>query len=225
MKRMAVGAVCIFCVGTVLTQLMGLTYLAARGQLTRQVFTDIGDILKGIDIRGEGETESGTKGIPDSTDDLMEKRIARVWEIHRREGERKAIQDMVDRRAQDLTKEQAGFAAKQAAFADQLKRIADELNAESAEQSRGILVKLPAADAVQSLMKLELEQNVTLLKGLEDRAIAKLLQEFAASTDQKTVTRGQEIFEAITQGQPKRKVVANANTLSPAPKPIPKQQP
>ncbi|MFQ5732564.1 MAG: hypothetical protein ACE5KM_11510 [Planctomycetaceae bacterium] len=227
MTRIAIGAVCIFCVATLLTEALGVAYLAVSGRLTSQTVRDLSDVLAGRDIRGSGVQEEQKDATPDSTDDVMESRIVRVWKIDRRERERKIIRDMVDRRAEQLTNEQKKFAADKAAFFSQLKQTSDELNAESAEQARGILLKLAPADAVSNLMALDLDRDVMLIKGLDERAIAALLQEFMASPEKKTVERGRKIFEAISEGQPKRKILAGTaktNLVSP-PTPPPRQQP
>lgn len=224
--RTVIGAVCIVCVATVLTEALGVAYLAVRGRLSRQAMQDVSDVLAGRDIRRPDVEQEQTAGVPDSTDDVINKRVARVWEIQRREREWAIIQDLVDRRVAQVTNEQKQLDDAKQAFAARLQQTSDALNAESAEQARGILVKLDPANAVQNLMALDLGQNVVLMKGLDERAFASLLQEFMTSQDPKTQERGRKIFEAVAEGQPKRKILTgNANRLSPFPTPPPGKQP
>ena len=103
-------------------------------------------------------------------------------------------------------------------FDEELARIDAELTSASAEQSRGILLALPAKEAVRQLMQLDLEADVILLKGMPEKSIAKILKEFSATAappgtetgaDRKEspAERGRRIFEALTRGEPLRSLL------------------
>ena len=87
-------------------------------------------------------------------------------------------------------------------FEKQLAQLNQSVTAESTEQARGVLLALPTADAVDNLMQLSLQENIILLKGMQEKSIGKLLQQFLRESDQKKRDRAHEIFEAISQGEP-----------------------
>ena len=61
-------------------------------------------------------------------------------------------------------------------------------------------------DAVENLMQLDLEENIVLLKGMPEKQIAKILQEFLKGKDEQ-LERGWQIFEAISRGEPSKKLI------------------
>jgi len=207
MKRAIVTVVCVVCVATVLTEILAAGFLWFRGQLTRETIEEIGLVISGGVRQAPADSGGDEDAAPPSSDDVMEKRVGRVWDLQRREKELMLIKNMVTDRSVQLTKSREEFVQQKQAFLTNLKTLSEELDAESTEQARGILAKLRPADAVASLMAISLEEDVKLLSGMADRAVASLLQEFEKSQDPKIVDRGRKIFEAISRGEPKRELV------------------
>ncbi len=204
MMRSLVFIICIVCVATVLSELIGVGFLWFRGQLTADTIADMRAVIAGT----SGQADSSENDDPDKTapslNNVIEKRSLRVWDLDRRQKNTAVILSMVNTRATRLTKTEKDFEAQRKAFLAQLQKLVDASNSTSTEQAQGILQKLTPADAVPYLMTGTVEQNVTLLKGLPEKTIAALLQEFSAGGDNARLERGQKIFEAISQGEPKR---------------------
>jgi flagellar motility protein MotE (MotC chaperone) len=224
MMRTLLTIFCVICVATVLTEALGLAYLSLNGQLNAETVADIRLVFSGGVRQGPKGDSEEQRQTPPSSDDVMERRVDRVWDLLRRQQELAVIKNTVSSQAAKVTRTRQDFQKKKETFLSELQTIAGELDSSSAEQSRGILIKLPPADAVQNLMALSLDQNVLLLKGMPDQAVATLLEQFRKNNDPKTIERGQKIFEAISMGEPKRKVVkAGAKQLQTPPKLLPKQ--
>ncbi|GAB4135755.1 MAG: hypothetical protein Tsb009_02370 [Planctomycetaceae bacterium] len=209
MIRSIVFLVCVVCVATVLTEILGLAYLWFNGQLNPNSLHDIRVALGGVEMDVEDQESSEDTGMP-SLDDVIKERSLRVWSLQERASELNMLKAMVTEKADGLTASREAFEKERQQFLKQLNTISANLVNESAEQTRGILLKMAPEDAVTTLMKLSLDENVVILKGMQDKTVATILQQFLASGDPKQVERGQKIFEAISKGQPSRKVINQA---------------
>ena len=226
MMRSLLIVVCVICVATVLTQALGLSYLWMNGQLDSDSVSKIQLVLAGGPSAGAAADAEDQGAVPASNDDVMKERVGRVWDLYRRQEEMALIKNTVTNSAAKGTALHKKFQDQKNTFLKELQAISDNLNSTSADQARLILKKLPPADATQSLMSLTLDQNVLLLKGMEAKTIATLLEQFQQSNDKKQNDRGQEIFTAISNGEPTRKIVNNGNNrFQAAPKTPPKQLP
>jgi len=205
MIRPLIVLICIFCVATIMSELVGVGFLWYRGQLTSEIVADIRDILSG-QFRDPSETDPEDETSPLSTDDVMEQRTWKVMDLSNREKEMSILKTMVDENAVALSTRQEKFDNKKKLFEEQLETLNAKVVSEASEQARGILLKLPAADAVLNLMELDLEENIVLLKGMSEKKIAELLGEFLKG-DQKQVKRGHEIFEALSRGEPAKSLL------------------
>lgn len=215
----------VICAATVLSEGLFVGYLWMTGRLTPQSLNDMRRLLAGEEPELDRSRAEAPEATPPSNDDVVRQRTDRVWSLHRRQEELVTIKDMITQRAERLKDLREDFDKKRAAFQQDLQRQSAELQSASAEQARGILKKLPPADAVQDLMALDLDKDVLLLKGMPDKDVARILQEFLKGPDDKQIERGKEIFEAISRGQPTRKIVdaglqqfapsQNASTASP----------
>ena len=224
MMRSLLIIVCVICVATVMTELLGFSYLWMNGQLDSHAVSEIQLILAGEPRAGATADADDQEAVPASNDDIMKERVGRVWDLYRRQKEMVLIKNSVTDSAAKVTAQHQTFQKQKETFLKELQVISENLNATSAEQARGILKKLPPADAAQSLMSLTLDQNILLLKGMETKTIATLLEQFQQSNDKKQNDRGQEIFAAISNGEPTRKIVNNGNNQFQAtPKALPKQ--
>jgi len=211
MIRTAVTILCVVCIATVLSEVLGLGLLWSRGQLDREALKEIHLVLSGETDGSLQVTEEAEPAHP-SVDDVSQRRAMSVLALETRNKELELLKAMVTEKRTRLNEAQQKLSAQRDAFQTQLKQIKDQTTSAAAEQARGILLALPSADAVASLMTLSLDENVMLLGGMQEKAAAKILQEFGRSEDPEQIERGQKIFEAISQGQPKNKFVGE--TLS-----------
>jgi hypothetical protein len=225
MMRTLLTIFCVICVATVLTEALGLGYLVLNGQLNPDSVAEIRVALSGgVRQTATDDVAEDQRRTRPSSDNVMSKRVERVWDLDRRQRELALIKNTVSSQAAKVATAQQNFQKKRGMFLNELQTISGELDASSAEQARGILAKLAPADAVQNLMALGLEENILLLKGMPDQAVATLLEQFRKSNDSKLIERGEKIFEAISRGEPKRKTVdAGAGRFQSPPKLLPKQ--
>lgn len=199
----------IVCVATVFSEVLGAGLLWYRGQLTVDTIKDIRSILKG-ETQGDFDLgEESAKADP-SSDDVMQKRIRAILDLENREDENDILKKMVDSKKETLIADQEKLRDQKKVFEEQLKTLNDRFTGEAIAQARLIVLALPPADAVQNLVQLDLAETVILLKGMPEKSIAKILQQFARSNLVEEQERGQEVFEAIYRGEPFKKVLGDA---------------
>jgi flagellar motility protein MotE (MotC chaperone) len=196
----------ILCVVTLMSETLGLGLLWWQGRLNGETISQIRDVLLG----NEDEEPSGVQETPNrlpSNDEVIRERALRILDLQRREAELDQLKRLVDGKGNEILAHLDQLEKEKKEFEEELQTQTEQVTSEAAEQSRGILTALPSGEAVRNLMQLPLEENVVLLKGLPEKTIAKILQEFTGSLDEETQTRGLEIFEAITHGDPTNRLV------------------
>ena len=205
MRRSLIVVICIFCVATIMSELVGLGFLWSRGQLTSETLAEIRVTLSG-QYQDYSEGGQDEEALYPSSEDIVKQRSISVMDFNNREKELDSLKSLVDENADRFSKQQEEFARKKIEFNKKLKTLDDQIVSEGAEQARGVLVKLTPSDAVLYLMELDLQENIVLLKGMPEKKIAEYQEEFLKG-DQKQVKRGHEIFEAISRGEPKKSLI------------------
>lgn len=199
------------CVATVLSEAMGVALLWSRGQLTSQTLSEIRDVLAGTATDDDTQDPSERTAKQPDLDLVANARAMRVLEFNTRQAElRMLTQSLAEARA-SLLEQRQEFDLARTAFQQELQNQQQQLLAESVEQGRAILTKLSPEEAVGYLMNSDTDSNVLLLKGMSEKVIAKILDEFAqpdGGIDR--VARGREIFEAIYNGAPTTGVINTA---------------
>jgi len=205
MTRSLIVVICIFCVATILSELVGLGFLYYRGQLTSETIAEIRVLLSGQ--FGEfSESEQDEETYYPSSEDVVKQRSISVMDFNNREKELAILKSLIDENAMSFSKQQEELERKQTEFDKKLAILDEQIVSEGAEQARGVLVKLTPSDAVLYLMELDLQENIMLLKGMPEKKIAEYQEEFLKG-DQKQVKRGHEIFEAISRGEPEKLLI------------------
>ncbi|MCA9114335.1 MAG: hypothetical protein KDA79_04565 [Planctomycetaceae bacterium] len=212
MIRSVVLIIGVICVGLVITEAAGLAYLAWTGRLTADNLRDIQTVLSGESLYGQQEVQEDFQQ-QHSSEQVMQQRVRAILQLKTREEELDRFHLMIETLAKELSSEKEQFRQQKLAFQQELKLAEERETAEATEQSRGILGKLRPDDAAASLMTLTLEENVVVLRGMQDRLIGRILQSFGNSPDPALVERGQKIFEAITRGEPDRKLISEQQNL------------
>lgn len=207
MSRTLVLLVCVFCVGTVITEAIGIGVLVMRGQLTAETWRDIRSVLSGTPL-GSQTIEVETTDTQPSSEQIMQQRVRSILQLNTREEELDRFRIMIDTLASELSQEKEQFRLQKLAFQKELQQAEEQLTAESTEQARGILGKLRPDDATASLMALTLNENVVILRGMPERSIGRILESFSKSGDPALAERGQQIFEAISRGEPRRALLS-----------------
>lgn len=210
MIRSLLAVFSVFCIATLLSEGLALGYLWYRGQLNAEVVKDLRLVLTGQTDEVFKDVEV-VQPVPPSRDDVARTRSMRILDLTAREEELSILKAMITQETTELLAQRTAFDKKKEEFDAQLKAVGEQMNAEAVEQTRGILTAMASSEAVESLMQLPLDAAVTLLKGMPEKTIAKILQEFEADpADPARTQRGREIFEAISRGEPNSKVVRTA---------------
>jgi hypothetical protein len=208
MIRSLTAILCVFCVGTVLSQLMGLAFLWSRGQLTADTLKEIRVALdSGSQVTFDEDSSPLTAQV--SSSEVLRERAMRVLDLTTQADEVALLKELVNTRADRLLEEQQAFESRKQVFEDELTALNARMVGEATEQTRGILLALQPQDAVEYLMTLTLDENLVILKGLQERRIAKIKEQFLIEPAEKR-ERGQKIFAALSRGEPTKTLIDTA---------------
>ncbi len=123
---------------------------------------------------------------------------------------------LTENRANQLISDQKSFDEMKEAFRVELAGLNERHQTEAVEQARSVLLASPTEAAVQRLMELPLTEAISIIRGMPEKNIAKILQGFnvapkenagTAATAEDRKIRGQKIFEALSRGEPARSLV------------------
>lgn len=205
MMRSGLIIFCVFCVATLLAEVLGVTFLWSRGQLNSETLRDIQLVLSG---RSEEVADRAAASRPEqpSLEEVARQRALRVLEFNTREKELDVLKSMVESQGQEVLKKREALQKEQTAFENRLEELQTEATSEAAKRARNILLELQPADAVNNLMQLDLQQNVMLLKEMPEKEVAAILREFGRG-DAEQQERGEKIFAALSSGEPENSII------------------
>lgn len=198
MKKLMV-VLSVSCIVIVLAEVAGLAWLGSQGYLSSDRLRDVQNALTGSGEEEPTEPSEKERGI--ALQVLLDERVRKTLELETREEElNQQLRMVVGQRDRVLIDKQA-LERQRKDFQDQLQILQQQTTAAATERTRAILLSIAPADAVVHLMEIDFARNVTLLKGLPEKSIGKILKEFQLGDD-KTRERGIQIFDALSQGQP-----------------------
>jgi flagellar motility protein MotE (MotC chaperone) len=206
------------CATVVVSETTALCVLWQRGMISAHHLREIQLILTNRTVDDKDDEEKDRTPEFLSARQLTQARAVKMLNFDKRESELVTLKEMADSKREDLEVQQKRFLAQRQAFEDELAKIEASLAATSTEQARGVLLALPPKDAVRQLMQLTLDENVIILKGMQEKSVAKILKEFQATAapsgadfgnDRKETPaeRGCRIFEALSRGEPTRSLL------------------
>ncbi len=195
------------CIATICSEALGLGILWFRGQLNAGTIKNVRAALSGQDFESPAASEPASEEDV-SIEDVVKDRSLRVLEFDSQQHSLIALKSMVDSTKAELLKEKEGFRKLQSEFELRLKQLDAERTSEATQKAQAVLLVMPPADAVSALMQLTLDENVLLLSEMPEKKVAGLLKEFATiEKDAPRIARGKEIFEALSRGEPARKLI------------------
>lgn len=200
--RSLVVIISVFCVATIVSELLGLGFLWFRGYLNADAVKDIRLIVTGQSLDDVELVEEET-ALP-SRDEVTEKRAMRILELVAREDEIDMLKSSITQSSDSLKEDRLAFEEVKLKFEEEMLQMKEQSQSVATKKTQSVLLALPSGDAVQYLMQLSIEENIQLLKGMEGKFIAKLLKEFLVAGDPLIVKRGKEIFKQISQDEPFR---------------------
>lgn len=181
-----------------------LATLWAQGRLNRDIVNEIREILRNPNEVAVVAASTKTDGPQKPTvtlEEVLRDRSLRVLQISEREREYLRLQALVTDSRTAALKDRELVTRERDEFAKAEKARIEREQSESIERARAILAKSDIAAVADQLMKLPLDENLLLLKGMPEKRIADLLQTLSAG-DAKSIKRGQELFQAISSNKP-----------------------
>ncbi len=173
--------------------------LMAQGRLNNDVVNEIREILRNPqeakELAAAAKPEVAAK--PTVTlDEVLRERSLRVLQIGEREREYQRLQGLVTDSRGAVLKDLDLLTKEKEQFALSEKQRLEREQSESIERMRSILAKSDIQTVADQLLKLPIDENMLLLKGMPEKRVAELLQ-MMATGDPKQAKRGQEIIQAI----------------------------
>ncbi len=196
------------CVAIVLSEAGAALLMWKAGLLTPHHLQEIRLVFSTAAAKEQEAEELPARPQP-SLQEVTQARAVKILDLEKRESELNVLKGMAGSKKSDLNLEQETFRAQRKAFEEELTRLQEAGMSAATEQARGVLLALPAKDAVEKLMQLPLDENVVLLKGMADKALAKILEEFNGTPEQ--LERGRKIFEALSRGSPAKEFFDEAS--------------
>jgi hypothetical protein len=203
-----------------LSEAFGLALLWSQGLLSTRRLREVREVF-GPQEKEVVALEAEPQPALPSSQDVLRDRSLRVLSLTSLETEVGLLKSMIENERNSLIAQRADFQKEKVAFNSQLQQLADKNVVEAREQSRSVLLALPAADAVDRLMQLTVTEDVLLMREMPEAKIALLLKEFATppeagdptTTARDTaarIKRAKEIFERITKGEPRESIIRSA---------------
>ncbi|WP_299466675.1 hypothetical protein [uncultured Gimesia sp.] len=202
MIRSVAIMISVFCVATIISELLGLSFLWFRGSLNADSIKDIRMIVTGQSLDDVELVEEETT-LP-SRDEISLTRATRILELASREDEIDMLKSSITQSSDSLKKDRLAFEQAKQTFEADLKLLTEQSQNTATKKTQSVLVALPPGDAVQYLMQPSIEENIELLKGMDGKFIAKMLKEFLVAADPLVIKRGKEVFKEISQDEPFR---------------------
>ncbi|WP_339732177.1 hypothetical protein [uncultured Gimesia sp.] len=192
----------VFCVATIISELLGIGFLWFKGNLNADSIKDIRMIITGQSLDDVVLVEEEST-LP-SRNEVMLNRATRILELTSREDEIDMLKSSITQSSDSLKKDRLAFKQAKQEFEEELEVLKEQSQSVATKKTQSVLVALSPGDAVQYLMQLSIEENIEILKGMEGKFIAKLLKEFLVAVDPLVVKRGKEIFKKMSQDEPFR---------------------
>jgi len=200
MKKL-VNATLWTCTAILIGQLFILGFAAIKGYLSPKTVTQIVALLNGIDIQGERLTNAIKEGknapVP-TYQDVLEAKSNAILSMDSRAQALDRYKRQLDEKDKNLTEREARHNALVAEFKKQENETRSSKETESLQLRMQLFSALQPPDAKQQLM-LMLEKNlksdvISILKGLDDDKLKKILGEFTELIDQQKIA---DILEEI----------------------------
>jgi hypothetical protein len=200
MKKL-VNATLWTCTAILLGQLFILGFAAIKGYLSPKTVTQIVALLNGIDIQGERLTNAIKEGknapVP-TYQDVLEAKSNAILSMDSRAQALDRYKRQLDEKDKNLTEREARHNALVAEFKKKENETRASKETESLQLRMQLFSALQPPDAKQQLM-LMLEKNlksdvISILKGLDDDKLKKILGEFTELIDQQKIA---DILEEI----------------------------
>lgn len=195
------------CCGTVvLLEATAVGWFWSQGRLTQDKMHEVGDILAGKTVEPPAVEPEREETPEVSAEEVSRQRTLRLFDIGRREDELLILKNLVAEHSTRVTTLQTELEKKQKEFQKNLKSLNDANDEASVQQARAILQAQQPAEAADTLMALELDRSLVIVRGMPEKVIARILKELSRGDD-KRMERGRKLFESLSSGEPARSLI------------------
>ncbi len=191
-------------------------YLWSQGQFSGEKLAGYRQVFSGETDSEQTKKDKESASSAPSQQEMQMARIMRVLDLESQAKELELLKTMTLSTEKRLISERQTFDEIKAAFREELAELSQRHQQEAVEQARAVLMAAATEFAVERLMSLPLPESVDLVRGMPEKSIAKILQGFAepAMTPERA-QRGQQIFEALSRGEPVRQAITKAQRQIP----------
>jgi flagellar motility protein MotE (MotC chaperone) len=217
MLRAVISLVGLVSFATLLAEGIAVGVLAYRGQLSSEAIESIAAVLAGrapVTIVAASEPSPAARAVPPSAEEMDAARTVRTLELNARADDLRLLKQMLAAEADQLAKDRAAYDQARRTFEARLAEVRARAEEDATEQTRLVVKAMPPREAVLYLLSVPEQDALRIVRGLPERTTAKILQEFAAGTDEER-QRGESLFEAISAGRPDSELTDAARAALP----------
>ncbi len=204
----------VFCVGTVITQMILFGYFLARGTLTGETLTKVIALANGIDITGNRLQQILQRGQDREQPDFFEILDARKsdgLDFDMRQRSMEVMRDEVTSLLAELKVERDRFDERREAFDKRLEEIRQGAQEEGVKQVQRTLQTLDAAQAKDQLLRIyddeRIDEVVNIIQAMPTEKRKDILGEFVTPEE---ADKLHEIFRRIGDGIPSAAMIEQA---------------
>ncbi len=207
-------AVAAFCVATVLTQVILLSYFAARGSVNAQSLTKVVALVNGIDISGDRLQqilrESEDREQP-NFDEILEARKMQSYDMDMRIRSQQEFRDDLSTMLAELREERDRFDQRLASFRRELDELREGAQREGLHDVQRTLQSLDPVQAKEQLLIMyddeRIEDVVTIVQAMSTDKRKDILAEFVTKDEADKLA---EILRRISEGMPTSSLIDEA---------------
>ena len=195
-----------FCVATVLTQMLLMSYFLIRGTLNRKSATKLIALVNGIDITGNRlqEIMKQTEDLEQpSFDEILAERKMKSLDMDIRLRSQQEFRDELSLMLSELKDDQDRFSNRLLAFRTELKEMGAEAQESGLQEVQRTLQSLDPEQSKEQLLIMyadkRIDDVVTILQAMSTDARKDILEEFNTPEDVEILS---DILRRIGEGMP-----------------------
>ena len=204
-----------FCVATVLTQVILLSYFLIMGTLNRSSAIQLIALANGIDVSGMRLQEiyrQGEEYEQPSYDEILAQRKMTSLDMDIRLRSQQEFRDELSTMLADLRKDQDRFSDRLLAFRNELNELGEEAQENGLEDVQRTLQSLDPEQAKEQLLIMyddkRIDDVVTILQAMSTDARKDILAEFTTPDDVDILA---DVLRRISEGMPVSSLIKETN--------------
>jgi uncharacterized coiled-coil protein SlyX len=204
-----------FCVATVLTQVILLSYFLIMGTLNRSSAIQLIALVNGIDVSGMRLQEiyrQGEEYEQPSYDEILAQRKMTSLDMDIRLRSQQEFRDELSTMLADLRKDQDRFSDRLLAFRNELNELGEEAQENGLEDVQRTIQSLDPEQAKEQLLIMyddkRIDDVVTILQAMSTDARKDILAEFTTPDDVDILA---DVLRRISEGMPVSSLIKETN--------------